>query len=365
MTTTAFDLTRPGRPAPARPHPLRHSAPAIRTLPASAGAAPPHAAAPRHWTRTGVGLERVTPRPDSTGTCEPCGHVVVWDEVAGWLHAGGTSQQISTSPSPLRRPDTSAGSSRTANVLGDGAGLVSDERAATEARAFIAVLGPPASGKSTVTAALAGRLTASVFRLREFAHDYGRRAPHLAGLLAPVDALGWLRDPGVAHLLHAAFMNGALSRATSVLLENLPGNRTQLEHIVALAAVTGASLGVVELTAPDDLLRSRASARRVCPRCEPDPRGDPHRPALGLPGDPLRCARCGGSLVARLSDAPHQFEAKLARYRSTIDDIRRSAQSWGLPYLMVDAAADRATLLSAAEAAARSLLATPRVKETV
>ncbi len=91
MTSTSFDLPRSGRPGPAHQHtPVRHSGIAIRTVPASA-VAPSHAATLRHWPQAGAGLERITPRPDSTGACERCGHGVVFDEVAGWVHTGRTS----------------------------------------------------------------------------------------------------------------------------------------------------------------------------------------------------------------------------------------------------------------------------------
>ena len=49
-------------------------------------AASPHPATPGRSQLASAGLERVTPRPDSTGACAGCGDRVVFDEVDGWLH---------------------------------------------------------------------------------------------------------------------------------------------------------------------------------------------------------------------------------------------------------------------------------------
>ena len=234
---------------------------------------------------------------------------------------------------------------------------------------FIAVLGPPAAGKSTLTASLADRIGASVFRLREFAHRHRHRTSTLrvTHWLGPVDWLGWFGDDVVLHLLHAALVGGAFGNehGSVVVLENLPGNERQLLCLGSVVALLGAPLGLIELSAPDELVRARSRSRRVCPTCEPDPLGDPHRPALAVPDRPDLCIRCGGAIVARRSDASERFEAKLTRFRATIGDIRRAATELDLPYRTVDVAAPIADVLAAGQAAARSLLGTPRVKETV
>lgn len=227
--------------------------------------------------------------------------------------------------------------------------------------AFVAVLGPPASGKSTVTGMLTDRLGAPVFRLREFA-DRCRDLPAAGELFTTTDHLGWYQDGTVSMLLRAAFVDGGFDVEAGgvVLLENLPGNARQLRHLGSVASTLQASLILVELTAPNGLLHARALQRRVCPTCEPDPRGDPHRPALSRADHPGQCARCDGMLVARRSDAPPWFTGRLARFRASIGDIRRAAAALGMPYRTVDTAAPASSVASAAEAACRSLLSHTR-----
>lgn len=53
---------------------------------------------------------------------------------------------------------------------------MSVEHGVPSAVGFVAVVGPPAVGKSTVSGALADRFGARVFRLREFAHEFRTRS---------------------------------------------------------------------------------------------------------------------------------------------------------------------------------------------
>lgn len=73
---------------------------------------------------------------------------------------------------------------------------------------FVAVVGPPAVGKSTVTGALADRFGARVFRLREFAHELRSQPAADQRLFDTRDSLGWLPEETVFLLLHAALLHG-------------------------------------------------------------------------------------------------------------------------------------------------------------
>ncbi|MFV2021679.1 hypothetical protein [Micromonospora sp. LOL_023] len=196
-------------------------------------------------------------------------------------------------------------------------------------------MGPPAAGKSTVSAFLAAA-GASVFRLREFAYrcrSEGRFDPRV---FDTDDPLGWYGDSTVELLLTAAFVDGAYADRGVVLLENLPGNANQLQMIAKIAALGGSVVGV-ELLADDLTVETRSRGRRVCPACEADPQGDPHRPAVGSETSPGRCRRCHTLLVPRRSDDPVVLSARLRRYRDRIPGIRALAQEEGLPYRRVDA----------------------------
>ena len=224
-------------------------------------------------------------------------------------------------------------------------------------RELIAVVGPPAAGKSTVTASVAGTLGAEVFRLRDFAGRFRRAHPHLDGLFEPVDALGWFGDPAVEVLLIAAF--GRPAAAETVLLENFPGSVAQLRFLSELAAERRWILRVVELAAADAVVAARSDTRRVCARCEPDPGGQPHRPARGRPGDPDACFDCGGDLLRRRCDEPDRFAARLHRFRTRRAELRSTAGAWGVPYVVVDAGDEPAAVVRAFLAACRPISPSP------
>jgi adenylate kinase family enzyme len=205
------------------------------------------------------------------------------------------------------------------------------------ARQWVAVVGPPAVGKTTTTVWVADALGADVFRLREFADQFRIGHPELDHLFATTDPLGWLPDATVQLL----FGQGLAQRATApvVLLENLPGNAAQLGYLAEIAATLDGVLRVVELAAPDSLLTVRARTRRVCLTCEPDRRGDAHRPAQAVAGMPDRCAACGGRLVPRRSDTPQLCRARLRRFRDNRPGIHAAAIRLRVPYTVVDATA--------------------------
>ncbi|MGH3815652.1 MAG: hypothetical protein ACRDUV_24900 [Pseudonocardiaceae bacterium] len=71
---------------------------------------------------------------------------------------------------------------------------------------FVAVAGPPAAGKSTVTRALADRSGAQVFRLREFAHEFRSRPTIDQRPFDTRDSLGWFPEETVFLLLQTAFI---------------------------------------------------------------------------------------------------------------------------------------------------------------
>lgn len=213
------------------------------------------------------------------------------------------------------------------------------------AEQFAAVVGPPGVGKSTVTSALADRLGAHVFRLREFAHEFRSQPDTDEQLFDTRDPLGWLAEETVFLILQAAFVEEQFPARGLVVLENFPGSITQLLLLKAITDQVQAPLTLIELTAADNLLVARARARRVCPTCEPDPCGDPHQPARPASDDPGRCDGCGGGLMPRRGDQPERFAARLARFRRRVPPIRRAATVLNLPYHAVDATCDPDTYL--------------------
>jgi adenylate kinase family enzyme len=233
-------------------------------------------------------------------------------------------------------PEQPHGREITAHV--DDAGFCAAER-------FIAVVGPPAVGKSPVTRTLADHLDAQVFRLREFAHEFRSHGTVDERLFDTRDSLDWFSEETVFLLLQAAFIQGQFQTCGLVVLENFPGSLTQLLLLKATADQLRAPLMLIELTADNIVVAARARTRRVCPTCEPDQCGDPHRPARPATHDLDRCDRCGGGLQPRRDDEPHRFAARLARFRRRIPAIRRAAMALQMPYHAADATCDPDTCL--------------------
>jgi adenylate kinase family enzyme len=220
--------------------------------------------------------------------------------------------------------------------------------------AFVALIGPPAVGKSTVSAALVAALGVQVFRLREFARTCQSSEGFDAALFDTTDPLGWFGDATVETLLRAAFVDRTVPSQGLVLVENLPGSANQLQILARIAGMREAPLAVVELAADDLTLAVRATYRRVCRSCEPDLLGDPHQPASASTMSADHCERCSGPLTSRRSDDPAIFLARLERYRHRITAIRQETWVAGLPYQRVDATTDPPTSSQAVQAAIRS-----------
>ncbi|MGH3719551.1 MAG: hypothetical protein ACRDRI_12080 [Pseudonocardiaceae bacterium] len=220
-----------------------------------------------------------------------------------------------------------------------------DDAGPCTAERFVAVVGPPAVGKSTVSRALADSLGAQVFRLREFAHECRSQGTADERLFERRDSLGWLPEETVFLLLQAAFIHRQFSAGGLVVLENFPGSLTQLLLLKATAVQLHAPLTLIELAAADTVVAARARTRRVCPTCEPDTHGDPHRPAHPTTHDLDRCERCGGEVLPRRGDEPERFAARLARFRRRISAIRRAATALHIPYHQADATRDPDTCL--------------------
>jgi adenylate kinase len=216
---------------------------------------------------------------------------------------------------------------------------------------MVAVVGPPGAGKSTLTAELTERFGCPVVRLRELARRDQNRAGADRGLFASTDRLGWLPETTVDVLLRRALLGHRFAASAMVVLENLPGSLAQAILLRRLAEEAGAQLVVVELLVGDAVVRRRVHQRRVCPVCEPDPGGDPHRPAPHRPDASERCARCAGVLSVRPSDSAEVFVARLGRYQERIGAIRAALQVAEVAYVTVDGATDVETARDQAIAA--------------
>src|SRR5712692_2664692 len=133
----------------------------------------------------------------------------------------------------------------------------------------IAVIGPPAVGKTTLTMQLGQLSGRRVFRLREHVPE-----TILAATATSAERLGWIDDLTVAMALRS-YVESVVDdcAAHTVLFDNFPGSDQQVRlflsvmHKLAPACV----VHLVELVAETATLNRRIRDRRVCHRCERDP----------------------------------------------------------------------------------------------
>jgi adenylate kinase len=209
----------------------------------------------------------------------------------------------------------------------------------------VAVVGPPAVGKTTLTMRLAELPGCEVFRLRD--HVPGEI---LAATATDAQRIGWIDDLTVARALRDYFER-AISDATlrTVLLDNFPGSGTQVWLLLSILywLVPGCAVHAVELLASDEVREHRVLGRRVCHQCEQDPIHDPRIPASASQEDPERCARCGGLLHPRRGDAPRLFALRTQRYEDEAVGIRASLAEAGIEVVRLDSDRRVTALVSA------------------
>jgi adenylate kinase len=199
----------------------------------------------------------------------------------------------------------------------------------------IAVIGPPAVGKTTLTTRLGEAPGCTVFRLREHVPQTA-----LAVASANPDRVDWIDDLTVTRVLRAYIGRAAGRSACTVLFDNFPGSALQVELLLGILSRLAPACGltVIELHADERTRRQRMQTRRVCHTCEHDPVHDPRLPATPSSSDPWRCARCGGLLHPRRGDAPRLFSARTARFETEAPAVRKALADAGIAIVTTDAA---------------------------
>lgn len=198
----------------------------------------------------------------------------------------------------------------------------------------IAVIGPPAVGKTTVTTQLGQVPGRRVFRLREHVP-----ANILSTTATNAERLGWIDGFTVIASMHEYIENLiGEGEANTLLLDNFPGRATQVSLLLSvlrqLAPVC--IVRAIELVADPVVLRRRATSRRVCHHCELDPLCDPRLPAEASRVDPRRCARCNHLLHIRRGDAPIVYQARIQRYFQVAEGMRRAFLNAGITVSRLD-----------------------------
>ena len=199
----------------------------------------------------------------------------------------------------------------------------------------LAIIHPPAAGKTTLTMQLGAAPGCGIFRLREYVPN-----TMLAATATSAERLGWLDDLTVARALRG-YLASIVNAGTvhTVLLDNFPGSDTQAHLLLATLRRLAPTcvVYVVELVANPAILRHRVRDRRVCHQCEHDPIHDPRLPAEPNRADPRRCARCNSILHPRRGDAPRLLAARMERYAQAVIGIRSAFAAADIEVLQCDA----------------------------
>lgn len=118
------------------------------------------------------------------------------------------------------------------------------------------------------------------------------------------------------------------------IIDGFPRNRRQTEFFLESYDLDG----VIHLDLPDEEVRRRVLARRLCSRCGLDYNLIAHRPKREG-----RCDVCGGELVAREDDTEEALQARLRSYHDKIDPVLELLRRKEY-VLTVDARPDKATV---------------------
>lgn len=96
------------------------------------------------------------------------------------------------------------------------------------------------------------------------------------------------------------------------LVDGFPRNARQAEFFLESYDIDG----VIHLELPDDEVRRRVLARRICSRCGADYNLIAHRPE-----NEGRCDLCGGELVSREDDTTEALVARLRDYHEKTNPV--------------------------------------------
>lgn len=196
----------------------------------------------------------------------------------------------------------------------------------------LAVIGPPAVGKTTLTNMLSLVPGFEVFRLR----DHVPEALLAAATAAP--GHGCIDDVTVARVLRTYLQAATASSARVIVIDDFPTSGMQAELLVSAVRKVAppCSVRVVELLAEPETMQRRIRERRVCHHCERDPVHDPHLPAEPSPADPRRCVHCDSILQPRRGDAPRLVVARICSYQESIADIYAAFARLGINMQQLD-----------------------------
>ena len=171
----------------------------------------------------------------------------------------------------------------------------------------VALIGPPCSGKSTLSLGLREVFPRSrsfaVRLLLEHLRTIGHPIAEAVDAAPKTSPL--IPDENVEQMLQ--WFLETVQPPDLVLLEGFPIKVSQSRIAKRHLAKCGRRVeAILSLEANAEVLRSRARARRVCPACEAEARA-----GVPVPAGSESCPRCGGALAKRPDDADAMLERRI------------------------------------------------------
>ncbi|TDD15101.1 nucleoside monophosphate kinase [Nonomuraea diastatica] len=213
---------------------------------------------------------------------------------------------------------------------------------------FVIVLGPPASGKSTLVREILAAHAA--FRRFVVRHQLARERSNGTQLWESIkkstEKGGWIPDALIIELFTRQLRAYPSAR---MVLQGLPANGAQAVMVRDLIEAHGVRTKLVlYLDASDSVCTMRMRHRMVCVTCD-----DGRAPASAAPGAPDRCVTCRGLLERRPDDNEPGFSQRLRTHRRNISGIFAAFQPEEITVL--DATATPAAVAASARAALQAL----------
>jgi adenylate kinase len=175
----------------------------------------------------------------------------------------------------------------------------------------ISILGPPGSGKGTISRMLAAESGMTIFETGAYLRAYAKQ--HDPALEKHLANGGMAGTSLVMRLLAEGTAQGTRS---GWIIDGTPRNSEQAEEVLKLGRSGAFRLdGVVVLEAADDVVRQRLAGRRTCSGCA----AIYNESIKPLPDDD-KCLACGGQLVKRNDDTDQGITERIRLYRNKTEE---------------------------------------------
>ncbi|HVA59189.1 MAG TPA: nucleoside monophosphate kinase [Mycobacteriales bacterium] len=173
------------------------------------------------------------------------------------------------------------------------------------------IMGVQGSGKGTQGAMLARDLDLTQISVGDIFRWNVQNHTKLGAQVRRIMAAGELVDDDmVESVVREALANHDWNYG--FIVDGFPRNRRQAEFFLESYDLDG----VIHLDLPDDEVRRRVLARRLCSQCGLDYNLIAHRPK-----HEGKCDVCGGKLVRREDDTPEALASRLRDYHGKTDPV--------------------------------------------